>query len=210
MQGDNCDGSPANVSVSVIAEQSPQSTPASALAGDGGGNSITGCPSGCSLPVLRPDLQSVHAGPGCSGAAWIVMAGGQGAPETGAGLSRRTNGPSETGDLRRSRLEPRHVLEAAKTEGAVAIKPRAPMIRKQLQVGVFCSGEPRWHAGMLAMQICPGNRSSLSLSAVPSTTEHIGANHHDAGERHELAAVISADAAEAGCSTGHIFDRVYL
>lgn len=119
-----------------------------------------------------PDLQSVRAGPGSSEAEWIVMAGGQGAPETRAGLSRRTKGPSETGDPGQSRLEPRRLREAAKTEGAVAFKPQAPMIRKQLQVG--CS-VPVSQEGMLVCWLCRfvlGNRSSL-FPAQPNILEQI-------------------------------------
>lgn len=98
------------------------------------------------------------------------MAGGQGAAEIGAGPSRRTEELPETGEPRQLRPEPRHEVEAAETEEVVVFKPQA--IRKQLQVGcsaVCASGEPRGHAGMLAMQICPCNRSQLSLAAVPST-----------------------------------------
>lgn len=95
------------------------------------------------------------------------MAGGQGAPEIGAGPSRRTEELPETGEPRQLRLEPRHEVEAAKTEEVVVFKPQA--IRKQLQVGCSAVGEPRGHAGMLAMQICPCNRSQRSLAAVPST-----------------------------------------
>lgn len=101
------------------------------------------------------------------------MAGGRGAAEIGAGASRRTEGPRETGKLRQLRPELRQVVGAAKTEEAVVVvKPQAQTIHKQLQVGrstVSVSVEPRLHAGMLAMQICLCNRSQLTLPAVPST-----------------------------------------
>lgn len=84
-----------------------------------------------------------------SAAAWqcaIVMAGGHGAPEIGAGPGRRTEGRPETG-----RLEPRHVVEAVKS---VVFKPQEEMIGNQLQVGCLV-----WAVGVLGMQICPCNRS---------------------------------------------------
>lgn len=132
------------------------------------------------------------------------MAGGQGAPETRARLSRRTKGLSETGDPRQTRLEPGEVWEAAQTEGVVAFKPQAPMIRKQLQVG--CSVLVS-QGGVLVRWLCRFVRATgrRSLVALTSTTKHIGANHDDAGERHKMA-VISADTAEVRCSKGHIFD----
>lgn len=75
-----------------------------------------------------------------SAAAWqcaIVMAGGHGAPEIGAGP-----GQPETG-----RLEPRHVAEAVKS---VVFKPQEEMNGNQLQVGCLV-----WAVGALVMQICP-------------------------------------------------------
>lgn len=93
------------------------------------------------------------------------MAGGRGAAEIGARASRRTEGLTESARLRQ-------VVGVIKTTEAPIFKPQAQTIHKQLQVGcstVSVSGEPRLHAGMLAMQICLCNRSRLSLPAVPST-----------------------------------------
>lgn len=100
------------------------------------------------------------------------MAGGRGAPEIGAGPSRRSEGPPEKGELRLLRPEPRRVVEAEKTVEAVVFKLQAQMIHKQLQVGCSAAsafGEPRRHADMLAMQVCLCNRCRFSLAAVPST-----------------------------------------
>lgn len=104
------------------------------------------------------------------------MVGGREVLEIGAGAGRRAVGPRETGRLRQLRPELRPELRqaagAAKTEEAVVFKARAQTIHKQLQVGcstASASGEPRLHAGMLAMHICLCNRSRLSLPAVPST-----------------------------------------
>lgn len=100
------------------------------------------------------------------------MAGGRGVTEARAGVSSRTEGLRETGKLRQLRPEPRQVVGAVMAEEAVVFKPQAQTIHKQLQVGcstVSASGEPRLHAGMLAMQNCLCNRSPLSLPAVPST-----------------------------------------
>lgn len=98
-----------------------------------------------------------------------------------AGGSRR-----ETGKLRQLRPESRLLVGAVKTEEAVLFKPHSQTIHKQSQVGcstVSVSGEPRLHAGMLAMQICLYNRSQLSLPAVPSTKcKHIRPNSDGAGK----------------------------
>lgn len=100
------------------------------------------------------------------------MVGGQGAAEIRAEANRRADGLREAGKLWQLRPELRQVVGAVKTEEAVVFEPQAQTIHKQLQVGcstVSASGEPRLHAGMLAMQICLCNRSQLSLPAVPST-----------------------------------------
>lgn len=96
------------------------------------------------------------------------MAGGQGASGIEAGVSSRTAGLRDARKWQ-LRLELRQVVGAMKTEEAVVFKPQAQTIHKQLQVGcstVSVSGEPRLHAGMLAMQICLCNRSQFSLPAV--------------------------------------------
>lgn len=68
--------------------------------------------------------------------------------------------------------QPRQVAVAMKTEEAAVVKAQAQTVHKQLQVGrstLSASGEPRRHAGMLAMHICWCNRSRRSLPAVPAT-----------------------------------------
>lgn len=111
------------------------------------------------------------------------MAGGQGVTGIEAGASSRTEGLREA---RRWQLRPelRQGVGAEKTEEAVVFKPQAQTIHKQLQVGcstASVSGEPRLHAGMLAMQICLCNRSQFSLPAVLSE-KHSKLNSDGAGK----------------------------